>query len=50
MSVKYGCVKFLDSMRFQQDSLEKLTESLIDKDYVHLKQQFPDHWMIFKKR
>ena len=23
MSVKYGCVKFLDSMRFQQDSLEK---------------------------
>ena len=27
MCVKYGCVKFLDSMRFQQGSLEKLTES-----------------------
>ena len=40
MSVNYGCVKFLDSMRFQQDSLEKLTESLKDDDYIHLKNIF----------
>ena len=26
MCVKYGCVEVLDSMRFQQDSLKKLTE------------------------
>ena len=50
MSVKYGCVRFLDSMRFQPDSLEKLTESLTDDDYIHLKSNFPNHWMIFKKK
>ena len=32
LSVKYGCVKFLDSIRFKQDNLEKLTESLNDQD------------------
>ena len=37
MSVIYACIKFLDSMRFQQASLEKLTESLKDDDYIHLK-------------
>ena len=50
MSVNYGCVKFLDSMRFQQDSLEKLTESLKDDDYIHLKRHFPNHWMLFKNK
>ena len=49
MSVNYGCVKFLDSMRFQTDSLEKLTESLKDDDYIHLKRNFPNHWMLLKK-
>ena len=50
MSVNYGCIKFLDSMRFQQDSLEKMTESLKDDDYIHLKKHFPNHWMLFKKK
>ena len=50
MSVKYGCIKFLDSMRFQQDSLEKLTESLKDVDYIHLKKHFPNHWMLPKNK
>ena len=50
MCVKYGCVKFLDSRRFQQDSLEKLTESLNDQDYIHLKQHFPNNWMLLKKK
>ena len=49
MSFKYGSVKFLDSMRFQQDSLEKLTESFNDQDYIHLKRHFPNHWMLLKK-
>ena len=50
MSVKYGCIKFLDSMRFQQDSLERLTESLKDEDYIHLKRHFPNHWMLLNKK
>ena len=50
MCVKYGCVKFLDSMRFQQERLEKLSESLKDEDYIHLKQEFPNHWMILTKK
>ena len=40
MSVKYGFVNFLDSMGFQQDSLKKLTESLNDQNYIHLKRSF----------
>ena len=50
MCVKYVCIKFLDSMRFQQDSLEKLTESLKDEDYIHLERHFPNHWMLLKKK
>ena len=50
MCVNCGCIKFLDSMRFQQDSLEKLRESLNDQDYIHLKQQFPNHWMLLKEK
>ena len=50
MSVNYGCIKFLDSMRFQQASLEKLTESLKDNDYIHLKKNFPNHWMLLKNK
>ena len=50
MSVKYGCINFLDSMRFQSDSLEKLTESLKDEDCIHLKSNFPDHWMFLKNK
>ena len=50
MAVNYGCIKFLNSMRFQPDSLEKLTESLKDYDYIHLKKHFPNHWMLFKNK
>ena len=49
-SVNFGCINFLDSMRFQPDSLEKLTESLKDEDYIHLKRQFPNHWMLLKNK
>ena len=48
--VIYSCIKFLDSMRFQTDSLEKLTESLKDDDYIHLKRHFPNHWMLLKNK
>ena len=50
MAVNYGCIKFLDSMRFLSASLEKLTESLNDSDYIHLKNHFPDHWMLLKNK
>ena len=50
VSVNYSCVKFLDSMRFQTASLEKLTESLKDCDYIHLKKHFPNHWMLLKNK
>ena len=50
MSVNYGCIQFLDSMRFQAASLEKLTESLKDIDYIHLKKHFPEHWKLLKNK
>ena len=50
MSVIYGCIKFLDSMRFQTDSLEKLTESLKEDDYIHFKKHFPNQWMLLKNK
>ena len=50
MSVNYRCIKFLDSIRFLTASLEKLTESLKDKDYIHLKKHFPNHWMLLKNK
>ena len=50
MSVNYNCIKFLDSMRFLTTSLEKLTESMKDEDYIHLKKHFPDHWILLKNK
>ena len=50
LSVNYSCIKFLDSMRFLTASLEKLTESLNDNDYIHLKKHFPNHWMLLKNK
>ena len=50
MSVNYSCIKFLDTMRFQTASLEKLTESLKDDDYIHLKKHFPNHWMLLRNK
>ena len=50
MCVNYSCIKFLDSMRFLTASLEKLTESLKEDDYIHLKKHFPNHWMLLKNK
>ena len=50
MSVKYGCIQFLESMRFQPGSMEFLTESSKDEDWIHLKEEFPNHWGILKKK
>ena len=37
-------------MRFLTASLEKLTESLNDIDYIHLKKHFPNPWMLLKNK
>ena len=37
-------------MTFQQASLEKLTKSLNDQDYIHLGRHFPNQWMLLKKK
>ena len=50
MSINYSCIKFADSMRFQAASMEELTKSLKDDDYIHLKRHFPNHWMLLKKK
>ena len=50
MAVNYSCIKFLDSMRFLTSSLEILTETLKDDDYIHLKKHFPNHWMLLKNK
>ena len=50
MSVNYSCIKFLDSIRFLTASLEELTESLKEDDYIHLKKHFPNHWMLLKNK
>ena len=37
-------------MRFQQDSMEKITESLNDQDFIHFKRHFPNHWLLLKTK
>ena len=49
LGVKYG-FKFFEIMRFQQDSLKKVTETLNDQDYIHLERKVPNHWEILKKK
>ena len=50
MAVNYRCIKFLDSMRFLTASMEDLTKSMKDCDYIHLKKNFPNHWMLLKNK
>ena len=50
MNLNFGCIKFLDSMRFLPASMESLTESLKDEDYIHLKKNFPNHWSLLKNK
>ena len=49
MSVSYGCVKFFHRIEFQQASLEELSQSLNEEDFIHLKYEFPNHWMVLSK-
>ena len=42
ISVKYGCIRFIDSYRFLSESLEKLVKKLDEDDFKILKQEFSD--------
>ena len=40
ISVRYGCIRFIDSYRFLSESLDKLVKNLDDDDFKILKKNF----------
>ena len=50
ISVKYGCIRFIDSYRFLSESLDKLVKSLDEDDFKILKKEFPDKWQYLNKK
>ena len=44
ISVTYGCLRFVDSYRFLQESLDNLVKTLNEDDFKILKKEFPDNW------
>ena len=50
ITVKYGCIRFIDSYRFLSESLDKLVENLDDDDFKILKKEFPDKWQYLNKK
>ena len=42
LSVRYGCIRFIDSYRFLSESLDKLVKNLDEDDFKILKEEFPD--------
>ena len=50
ISVKYGCIRFIDSYRFLSESLDKLVKNLDENDFKILKKEFPDKWHYLNKK
>ena len=50
MSITYGCVKLLDSLKFLIESLDGCASSLKDEDYVFLKEQVQENYHLFTKK
>ena len=50
ISVKYGCIRFIDSYRFLSESLDKLVKNLDEDDFKILKTEFPDKWQYLNKK
>ena len=50
ISVKYGCIRFIDSYRFLSESLDKLVKNLDGDDFKILKKEFPDKWQYLNKK
>ena len=50
ISVKYGCIRFIDSYRFLSESLDNLVKNLDEDDFKILKKEFPDKWQYLIKK
>ena len=50
ISVRYGCIRFIDSYRFLSESLDKLVKILDEDDLKILKKEFPDKWQYLNKK
>ena len=50
ITVKYGCITFIDSYRFLSESLDKLVKNLDVDDFKILKKEFPDKWQYLNKK
>ena len=50
ISVKYGCIRFIDSYRFLSESLDELVKNLDEEDFKILKKEFPDKWQYLNKK
>ena len=50
ITVKYGCITFIDSYRFLSESLDKLVKNLDQDDFKILKKEFPDKWQYLNKK
>ena len=50
ISVRYGCIRFIDRYRFLSESLDKLVKNLDEEDFKILKKEFPDKWQFLNKK
>ena len=50
ITVKFGCIIFIDSYRFLSDSLDKLVKNLDEEDFIILKKEFPDKGQYLNKK
>ena len=50
ISITYGCLRFIDSYRFMQDSLDNLVKTLNENDFKILKKEFPINWELLNKK
>ena len=50
ITVKYGCIRFIDKYRFLPESLDKLVKNLDEDDFKILKKEFPDKWQYLNKK
>ena len=50
ISVRYGCIRFIDSYRFLSESLDKLVKNLDEADFKILKKEFPDKYQYLNKK
>ena len=50
ITVKYGCIRFIDNYRFLSERLENLVKHLDENEYKILKKEFPDKWQYLNKK